>query len=250
MVYEAVRREGEEELSRPLIALWWSGLAAGLSMGFSFIAEGLLSAYLTNEAWQPAITKFGYSVGFLIVILGCQQLFTENTLTPMLQLFSRFDLATLSRTAQLWVVVLFANIVGIAIFACVIAYAHLFEPGVREVMVELSVASLEGDFGNVLIRGVFAGWLIALMLWLMPFAETARFGVIILITYIIGLAHFTHIIAGSVEALFAVFAGHVHILTYVGKFFVPTLIGNIIGGVALVAAINYAQVAATGSEQD
>src|SRR3954453_15635744 len=82
VVYKAIMREGEDELDRPSSALFWSGLAAGLSMGFSLIAEGLLRAHLPDAPWRPTVAKFGYSLGFLIVVLGRQQLFTENTLTP------------------------------------------------------------------------------------------------------------------------------------------------------------------------
>jgi formate/nitrite transporter FocA (FNT family) len=78
IVYEAIRREGEDELARPASALAWSALAAGLSMGFSFVAEALLEARLPDEPWRPLIAKFGYSVGFLIVVLGRQQLYTET----------------------------------------------------------------------------------------------------------------------------------------------------------------------------
>lgn len=86
IVYEAVRKEGEAELSRPTSSLMWSGLAAGLSMGFSMVGDGLLRAGLPDEPWRPLISSFGYSFGFLIVILGRQQLFTENTLTAILPL--------------------------------------------------------------------------------------------------------------------------------------------------------------------
>src|SRR5215218_9856191 len=89
IVYKAILQEGEEELARTTSALFWSGLAAGLSMAFSMIAEGLLASHLPNAPWRPLVAKFGYSVGFLIVILGRQQLFTENTLTPILPLLQR-----------------------------------------------------------------------------------------------------------------------------------------------------------------
>src|SRR5215207_8851999 len=91
VVYKAILKEGEGELARSSSALFWSGLAAGLSMGLSMIAEGLLHAHLPDAPWRPLVAKFGYSVGFLIVILGRQQLFTENTLTPVLPLLRRKD---------------------------------------------------------------------------------------------------------------------------------------------------------------
>src|SRR4051794_25604263 len=68
--YEVIRREGTKELERATGALFWSGLAAGLSMGFSFLAEGYLRAHLPDASWRPLVAKLGYSAGFLIVILG------------------------------------------------------------------------------------------------------------------------------------------------------------------------------------
>src|SRR4051794_33323455 len=109
IVYKAIMMEADEELSRPSLALAWSGLAAGLSMGFSLVAEGLLRAHLPDAPWRPLVAKFGYSIGFLIVILGRQQLFTENTLTPVLPLLQHRDARTLGNVLRLWGVVLLAN---------------------------------------------------------------------------------------------------------------------------------------------
>src|SRR5581483_2356331 len=86
VVYEAIRQEGEDELSRSTASLAWSGLAAGLSMGFSFVSESILRAHLPESNWRLLVAKLGYGVGFLIVILCRQQLFTENTLTVILPL--------------------------------------------------------------------------------------------------------------------------------------------------------------------
>src|SRR5689334_19120774 len=106
VVHEAIRLEGEEELKRSSSALAWSGLAAGLSMGFSLIAEGIIRSRLPDTPWRPLLAKFGYSFGFVLVILGRQQLFTENTLTPILPLLHRRDMATLGHVLRLWAVVL------------------------------------------------------------------------------------------------------------------------------------------------
>jgi formate/nitrite transporter FocA (FNT family) len=121
IVYKAILKEGEEELERSSSALFWSGLAAGLSMGFSMIAEGLLSAYLPDTHWRPLVAKFGYSLGFLIVILGRQQLFTENTLTPILPLLQKKDAKTAGNVLRLWTVVLVANLIGALAMAFVCA---------------------------------------------------------------------------------------------------------------------------------
>ena len=246
IVYEAVRREGQSELGRPAPALAWSGLAAGLSMGFSALAQALLGASLPDAEWTPLLTKFGYSVGFMIVILGRQQLFTENTLTAILPLLREKTVHHLGRVARLWGVVLAANLVGAWLFAWVIGATELLRPEVRAALDALGRAALEGRFLHTMLGAIFAGWLIALIVWLLPFAETARILVIIIITYVIGLGEFPHIIAGSVEVLFLVATGELPIGDYAARYFAPTLIGNIIGGVSLVAAINHAQVVAGG----
>src|SRR5688572_13963826 len=88
VVYAAIARSGEDELRRPSSALAWSGLAAGLSMGFSLVAQGLIRSHLPDEPWRPLVSKLGYSVGYLVVILGRQQLFTENTLTVIMPLLA------------------------------------------------------------------------------------------------------------------------------------------------------------------
>lgn len=242
VIFEAIRQEGEHELKRPSSSLMWSGLAAGLSMGFSMIAQALLGSYLPDAEWTPLLTKFGYSVGFLIVILGRQQLFTENTLTPVLQLLKTKSLSVLKNVGRLWGIVFAANIAGAFLFALTMSSISIFEPGVYEKFNEIALGTVSSGFSVTFFRAIFAGWLIALIIWVLPFAEQARIWVIIIITYLIGLGEFSHIIAGSVDSLYGVLAQQITFWSFLSEFFVPTLLGNIVGGVALVAAVNYAQV--------
>src|SRR5947209_4239933 len=199
VVYEAVLMEGHDELKRSAASLLFSALAAGLSMGFSLVTEGLLRAHLPETMWRPLVAKLGYSVGFLIVVLGRQQLFTENTLTLILPLLTRKERRTAANVLRLWGVVLAANPLGAVAVAVVAARTDAFDPAARAAFVEMGRKALDPDFGTVLIRGVFAGWLIALMVWLLPYAESARVWVIVIITYVVGLGQLSHVIAGSVE---------------------------------------------------
>lgn len=244
VVYETIRREGDEEMLRSTAALAWSGLAAGLSMGFSFVAEALLSSYLPERRWTVLISKLGYSVGFLIVVLGRQQLFTENTLTVILPLLLRKTTKTLIRVLRLWGIVLVCNLMGTFLFALCIAKVHLFDPGVQAAFTMIGREAVVPGFGIILIRAIFAGWLIALMVWLLPAAETARVSIIIIITYLIGIGGFAHVIAGSTKVLYLVASGTLPWTQYVLRFLFPTLIGNIVGGVSMVAALGHAQVVA------
>jgi formate-nitrite transporter family protein len=242
VVYETIRREGEEELHRTPSALAWSALAAGLSMGFSFIAEGLLMSHLPEQPWRPLIVGAGYSVGFLIVILGRQQLFTENTLTVVLPLLLRKDLPTLLRMLRLWAIVLTANLIGTFLFALCIGKIVIFNPHIQQCLTQIGMAHLGAGFGIVLVRAIFAGWLIALMVWLLPAAESARVSIVIIVTYLIGIAGFNHIIAGSTTMFFLIVTKSISWEIYFMQFFLPTLLGNVIGGLSLVAALGHAQV--------
>src|SRR4051812_26525704 len=128
VVYHAIKREGDQELERATAALAWSGLAAGLSMGFSFAAEAMLRAALPDTPWRPLIAKLGSSVGFLIVVLGRPQLFTENTLTGVLPVLRRRDSLVFVNGARLWTTVLLANLIGALVFAWSSAQTDIFSP--------------------------------------------------------------------------------------------------------------------------
>ncbi len=241
LIYEAIYAEGEHELHRNTLMLALSGLTAGLSMGFSMVGEALLRHHLPAASWSPLIAKFGYSIGFLVVILGRQQLFTKNTLTVVLPLLRHKNLATIGLVGRLWAIVLSANLVGAFFFALFVAQSSAFTPEVRQVFGEIGRAAAEPAFGTLLVRGVVAGWLIALMIWLIPFADAGRIWVIVILAYFVGLAELPHIIAGSVEVFYLVATGAMSFGTALGHYIVPTLIGNVIGGVALVAVGAHAE---------
>jgi formate/nitrite transporter FocA (FNT family) len=243
VIHEIVRAEGEEALKRKLDALTWSALAAGLSMGFSFLSQALLHASLPDAPWRPTIDSLGYSVGFIIVILGRQQLFTESTLTAVLPVLTRRDLKTLAACLRLWAIVLVANIAGAWTFAALLTIPGVFRPDVSAALGSLAVQTVQSPFAAVFCRSVFAGWLIAMMVWLLPSARSARLLTVLLITYVVALGHLSHIIAGSVEAAYAVLTGLASFHAFALSFMLPTLLGNTLGGVALVALLNHAAIA-------
>ncbi len=241
VVYQAIYDEGEHELTRSTGALALSGLAAGLSMGFSFVSEALLHLHLPEARWTPLVTKLGYSVGFLIVILGRQQLFTKNTLTVILPLLKKRGRALLANVARLWLAVLLANLFGALLFAWLLANTPLFDDETRQVFSDVASSAVGAGFGTLLLRATLAGWLIALMVWLLPFAEAARIWVIVILAYLVGLAHLPHVVAGNIETFYLVATGKLSLAQCLGGYLIPTLIGNTIGGVALVAVGAHAE---------
>ena len=242
VIYEVVRRLGEEEMARPAVSLWWSGVAAGLSISFSLLAQAILQLHLPDAPWRPLVSSLGYTVGFVMVVLARQQLFTENTITVVLPVLAELTVKNLLRLCQMWAIVLLANVVGTLAAAVFCTYTPVLTPELRDAMLAVSGHLLNHGWFEMAFRGVSAGFLIAAMVWLIPSAESAQFHVITLMTYLIAAGGFMHIVAGSVEAFLLVLHGDLSWWAMVTDFFVPVLIGNVVGGTALFALISYAQV--------
>jgi formate/nitrite transporter FocA (FNT family) len=243
MIYEIVRREGEEEMDRPAASLWWSGVAAGLSISFSLLSEAILFRLLPDAPWRPLLSGFGYSVGFLMVVLARHQLFTENTITVVLPVVAEPTIENFARLGRLWGIVLAANLVGCLFSALFCTYTPVISPDLRGTMLEISRLAMEPDVAQLFFRAIAAGFLIAMMVWLLPSAENSQFFVIVLMTYLISVGEFAHVVAGSVEAFMLLIAGEIDVSHLLGHFLAPVLLGNIFGGTALFAVLSYAQVA-------
>jgi formate/nitrite transporter FocA (FNT family) len=242
VIYEVVRRNGEEEMGRPATSLWWSGVAAGLSISFSLLAQAILEEHLPEADWQPLVSGFGYCVGFLMVVLGNQQLFTESTITAVLPVLQNPSPDKLWRMGRLWAIVLTANFVGTFFAAAFCTFTPVLSDDLLNSMQDISRVLLSVSWWSMMLHGISSGFLIAAMVWMIPSAETAKFAVITLMTYLIAIGGFTHIVAGSMEANMLVLSGDWEWWRMLWQFFVPVLIGNMIGGTALFALISYAQV--------
>ena len=242
VVHEAIRLEGTEELERPVSSIGWSGIGAGLTMGCSMLGQGLLQARLPDAPWRELVASFGYCLGFIFVTMGRQQLFTETTLTVMLPYLKGTH--RMSDVARYWALVFVANIAATLLFAAAASIPHVFQPEAVRAFTDLGAKAVEPGFAVIGVKALFAGWLIALMVWLMPASGPARFFVIVAVTWLIGVAHFSHVIAGSVETGFAAMHGAIGWTDYLLVFLLPTFVGNSIGGVVFVALLNHAQVKA------
>ncbi len=242
MIHDIIRQDGERELKRSISALSWSGLAAGLSMGFSFLMLATIRSHLPDAPWRILVASFGYTTGFLIVVLGRQQLFTESTITAVLPVLTERSLGSLLKMLRLWAVVLAANVAGTFIFAALLTVPHLFTEEMTRTLTEVGRESLEVAFWPMAIKAILSGWLIALMVWLLPSAGQSRLLLIVIITYLVSVGHFSHLIAGSSEAAYMVVTGQASLGDYVAQFFLPTFVGNAIGGTSLVALLNHAPV--------
>ncbi|MFP0676778.1 formate/nitrate transporter [Acinetobacter baumannii] len=242
LVYEIIRRDGAEELDRPTPALIFSGIAAGLVISFSFVFKAIIASYIPTDAiWTDLITNFGYTIGFLIAILGHMQLFTENTITTVVPLFKPFTLDKLRAVGRLWGIVILCNIIGTALASLFFLTTDLFTPNIDKALDELAhhVASFSAT--QNLLKGVMSGLLIAALVWMLP-SVSNKFLVIFFMTYLIGLGDFTHVVVGSTEMSYLVWQGEASLGEYLFNFLIPTTIGNIIGGTGVFTLLIYGQV--------
>ena len=244
VLFEVIRREGETEMRRPVSALLLSGLAAGFAIGFSVLSEAALRRGLPDAPWRPLVENLGYSVGFLIVMLGQMQLFTETTITPVASALIRRGRETALGLARVWAAVLIANLAGATLFAAFVLHTPAVPPDVLAPMLEISAKATDGGFRATLASAVPAGWVIAALVWLGPTADGARAFVIVGLTYMIGLAEFSHVIAGSAEIALLLLDGRIGPEAAFGGFLAPALLGNVIGGSALFTLLVWGQIRA------
>lgn len=244
-IHENVRHAAEEELLRPAAALSFSSLAAGLEMTFSFLAAAYATS-LVSPRFEEAAAAAAYPIGFIFVVLARNQLFTENTLEPVIPLLSRWDRKTLWRVIRLWAIVLVGNLIGTLVVALVMAHTNMINGTLHDHLLRFAMKTVPGGFWFTFYRAIFAGWLIALLAWLVAStrATGAQIVLIWLTTAPISAFGFRHSIAGSSEAFFLATSGAVTWWQAIGSFIIPAVLGNIVGGIILVAILNHGQVAA------
>ena len=242
VLHEIIRRNGREELNRGIAALAWSAFAAGLTMGFSFMARGVLHRYTQGVPAGFLIEAFGYTFGFIAVIIARQQLFTENTLTVVLPVMTSPSWQQFGRLGRLWGVVLAGNLFGATLFALGMLKLQQFDAVTQASFVAIGRELMHNTPFEMFSKGILAGWIIAMMVWMMAATEQSRLAIIIICTYLIAIGGFTHIIVGAVEAMYMVFAGEITFADAVLHFGLPTLAGNVVGGSLIFALISHAQV--------
>lgn len=242
VVHAAVSKQGTDELERPIRSLLWSGIAAGIAIMASVTAQAALGRGLPDAPWKESVTALGYTVGFLIVILGRMQLFTEHTTVAVLPLAREMSWKNLKRTARLWAAVFAGNMLGAAAVAALVAYGKVQSDEMLKGMLEVSSKLLEKAPLEMMLQGIPAGFLIASVAWIRSAADDSSFWIIVGITWVIGAAGFTHVVAGAAEAFLLFWHGDAGIGWVLGGFIIPAFIGNVVGGTGLFAMLAHAQV--------
>lgn len=244
-------RQGLSELQRPTTGLSLSGLSAGLDIGFGPLIMAVILTTAgtagTGELTRELLLAIAYGVGFILVVLGRSELFTEHTALAVLPVLD--GQADVGRLARLWVIVYLSNLVGAAAFGgLIVAVGPTIGVVEPSVIVELARVYTDQPAVGLLGGGVLAGWLMGLLSWLVAGADstTARLLVVWLIAAAIGIAHLPHCIAGSVEVVAGILVGaELGPMAFV-RFLSLSTVGNVIGGTVFVALLKYGHVVRSG----
>jgi formate/nitrite transporter FocA (FNT family) len=241
-IYAQVAKNARQELKRPARALAISGFAGGITMGLTGLATAIARAELGSASWASFVTALLYPVGFIAVILGRAQLFTENTLYPVALVLSerRHYFATL----RLWAIVLISNCIGALAFAALAVRTHALQPKYVDSLVAIGLENANHSLSSIFWSAIIGGWIIAMVAWLVSGSHSISGSMMLiwLLAFVVGLGHFAHSIASSGEILAAVLHGRLGALNYL-RWLWPAVLGNITGGVGLVTMLEYGQTA-------
>jgi formate-nitrite transporter family protein len=237
-IFKAAIESAREELRRSNQKLAFSGVAGGLTMGLTALAVASVRALAGHGEIGPYLV---YPIGFIAVIIGRAQLFTENTLYPVVLVLD--ERRHIAKTLRLWGVVFASNVLGALLFALLAAKTSALRPDILSQLIQLGQEASLGAASHFFWSGIIGGWLIALVAWTVTASHwtIGQVAMVYLLTFVVGIGHFAHCIAGSAEVLSAVVGGAVPMSDYF-RWLIPTTLGNICGGVLMVSLLNYGQV--------
>ena len=241
------------QLERSSKGLILSGISAGLDIGFSVL---LMAIMLTtfNGIFPPAVVRFltanMYPIGFIFVILGRSELFTEHTTLAILPVLQ--GLASIKKLLRLWAIVYISNIFGGLVFALILSYfagsLHFLN---KDAFAQIAEAFISNSWLTTLLSALLAGWLMGLLAWLVAAARETISQIFIIwtVTAAIGFASLPHCIVGNIEIASGLFSGQVSFSQYL-QFLAPVTIGNAIGGLLFVGILKFSHTINSGKERE
>src|ERR1700744_1296880 len=245
-IYEQVANNARQELGRSSVSLAISGLAGGIFMGLSALGNAIAIALLTPAGTTPTnttlfVAKMFYPLGFIVVILGRSQLFTENTLYPLALVLA--EKKHFWKTLRLWATVLPANVLGALAFAAIASLTGALRPDMVQSLANLGLEATHNSSVAIFWSAVMGGWIIAPVAWLVSGSHSITGSVMIIwmLAFVVGLGNFAHSIATSGEILAAVLVGQASWSSY-ATWLLLAVAGNICGGVGMVTLLEYGQV--------
>lgn len=241
---------GVQELERSTRGLFFSGLSAGLDIGFSVLLMAVVITLAGNRLPEPVVELLlagAYSIGFIFVVLGRSELFTEHTTLAFLPVLD--GRASIRQLGRLWGIVYAANLLGAAGFAALVAFIG---PALGSVdpnaLGEIASRAIDHDWWVILASAVLAGWMMGLLSWLVTASRDTigQIFIVGMVTSAIGVAHLHHSVVGAVEVFAALLAAPGTSLVGSLRFLVFATVGNAVGGVFFVGLVKYAHASQGG----
>ncbi|QLD86368.1 formate/nitrite transporter family protein [Natronomonas halophila] len=237
-VFQRIIAAADEEVTSGGRELLFSGIAAGFAISITF----LLYASMSAASDSKVIGAMLYPLGFIYIIIGGYQLYTENTLPPVALTIER--LASLPTLLRHWTIVLAGNFIGGAAGAVVLTYGGVFEPAAAEEALYIArKGAFETAWWSLFFKALFAGLIVAGVVWV-SFAsrDTISRMVVVYLAFLgIPLGNLFHVVVSFTEALYLMFHGELAFVPGMTGFVLPVLLGNTIGGIVLVTVVNYFQ---------
>ncbi|MDL5363308.1 formate/nitrite transporter family protein [Halalkalicoccus sp. NIPERK01] len=237
-VFQRIVAAADEEVTSGSRELFFSALAAGFAITITFL---LYVSVTATTGGDPVLSALLYPLGFVYIIIGGYQLYTENTLPPVALALER--LTSIPTLLRHWLIVLAGNFLGGAIGAAVLTWGGVFSPEATAVALELSHKGVATSGWSLFFKGAFAGLIVAGVVWIVYASRDtiSRLVVVYLAFLAIPLGDLFHVVVSFTEMAFLVFAGELAFLVGMVDFVVPVLLGNTIGGIVLVTVVNYFQ---------
>lgn len=236
---------GERRLRRSLLQEGTTALIGGMSVGFGMIAMALAGGFVTAASGAELgrlAAALAFPVGFVILLIGKSELFTENFLVPVLGVLE--GRGTVVNLARLWTVSLAFNLAGAAVFSLLVALPGVLDDSARDYLTELMVRKFDHSWTTNLVQALFAGWIMTILTWLLLACRTVLERVVVIwaVAALLILGDFNHAVISSAEYFTVRLAtGDLAFPEYLWVVFLTGVLGNMAGGILFVTLLNYVQ---------
>lgn len=237
-IFQRIIAAADEEVTSGVRELFFSALAAGFAITITVLMTASLTA---STDGHPVLSALLYPLGFIYIIIGGYQLYTENTLPPVALTLER--IASLPTLLRHWSVVLTGNLLGGALGAMALAWGGVFSPEAAEAAVHLGEHGVETAWWSVFFKAAFAGLIVAGVVWVEYAARDtiSRLVVVYMAFLAIPMGDLFHVVTSFTEMFYLVLEGELAFSVGVVEFVLPVLLGNTLGGIVLVTIVNYFQ---------
>ncbi|MFC7134675.1 MULTISPECIES: formate/nitrite transporter family protein [Salinibaculum] len=237
-VFQRIVAAADEEITAGSRELFFSGLAAGFAITITFLLYVSLTA---STGGDPVLSALLYPLGFIYIIIGGYQLYTENTLPPVALTLER--VASVPALLRNWVVVLAGNFAGGTFGAIALAWGGVLSPEAGAAAASIATKGIETGSSVLFTKAAFAGLIVAGVVWVEYAARDtiSRLVVVYLAFLSIPIGGLFHVVVSYTEMVYLVLLGDLSLLVGMVEFVLPVLVGNTLGGVVLVTVVNYFQ---------